>query len=90
MGAAKKENDRIEFDRIIGKHIKKERIRMGMSRMDVSRAIGRTPSIIDAIESGRISSNIFRIVEICLIIEVNPGDILDRAVYELHTKKEKV
>jgi len=85
---ATKTKEQAEFDQILGRAIRKHREKIGMSRADLAVEIGRTKHLIQAIEDGKMSSNIYRIVEICLIMEVNPGDILDRAVYELHTKKE--
>lgn len=87
--SATKRGKQVEFDRILGKAILEHREKIGMSRADLAVEIGRTKALIQAIESGKMSSNIYRIVEICLIMEVNPGDILDRAVYELHTQKSE-
>lgn len=87
---ATKTQEQAEFDRILGQVIRKHREKMGLSRADIGVEIGRTKYIIQAIEDGKMSSNIYRIVEICLIMEVNPGDILDQAVYEWHTKKAAV
>jgi ribosome-binding protein aMBF1 (putative translation factor) len=80
-------SEQARFDKILGQVIKEQREALGMTRAEISAEIGRTKTIILKIENGELSSNIYRIVELCLIMEVNPSDILDRAMYIWHTQK---
>lgn len=81
--------DQARFDKILGQVIRDHREKRGMSRPEVTRHLGKTESILQRIEAGKASSNIYRIVQICDILEVNPGNIVDLVMYKIYTQNKK-
>lgn len=79
--------DQARFDMILGQVIRDHREKRMMSRPEVTRMLGKTESILERIETGKASTNIYRIVQICDILGVNPGNIVDLVMYKVYTQK---
>lgn len=67
---------------IIGKRIKKNRIKMGLTQEELAYKMDVSIAFLSRIERGHSHINLKRIFEICNLLDTNPGELLMGVSFE--------
>ena len=72
----------IEYARI-GAHFRKAREQKGWTQAQIAEALGVAVNTYNSMERGQLAMNLRRIIQLCTVLEIRPGSVLDDCCDEL-------
>lgn len=76
--------ERSDFNKLIGKHIKRLRKAKGLTQLDLAVMMGMDYQNISAYERGKISPSVYWIIELCVNLKTDPGDFIQDFFNDLY------